>query len=461
LPKRLIEFIRSVLPADPYQLLFLTGIVCLMIAHGLTWWRPSAHDRWSSLSGPFGPYVWEALVLSHLLLILAAMAGYFICFWPGNHPVRRISAFVIFPAASSLILTVGRALYMSGPTSTILQSSAGNAFAKISWVQNVFWHSPGATVAFFGLLLSILFTFRLAFGISTLPLALSGGRSEDSSDIKGWPRLQRLICFLVALTPVPIALLLLIVAPIFLPWMGTNRFSSAAINFGEVMLYVIASLIAGPEGRKTIREYVARPRVKWLALALFLPIAIDFLVLKGQSSLDYLQHPVRANSVPLHESVPLMLAGSFFLLFVPAFVEEAIFRGLLQARFVLRYGLFRGIFLVNIAWAAFHFYSDFSFSHKSYLQALDQLFLRIFMALAIGFVLSWMTLQSHSIIPAAVAHALYNALVNFSPGPSAVSYVRYALWAAAAYILFKYWPISENDVSHSPQQFIQAPAAEE
>jgi len=51
----------------------------------------------------------------------------------------------------------------------------------------------------------------------------------------------------------------------------------------------------------------------------------------------------------------------FLLLFVGAFFEEVIFRGLLQTRFIHRYGLYRGIFLVGIVWAAYHFFSDFSF----------------------------------------------------------------------------------------------------
>jgi uncharacterized membrane protein len=33
--KRLAEFIRSVIPADPFQLLFLGGVVCFIAAPGL------------------------------------------------------------------------------------------------------------------------------------------------------------------------------------------------------------------------------------------------------------------------------------------------------------------------------------------------------------------------------------------------------------------------------------------
>ena len=40
----IIQFIRSVLPADPTQLIFLGGIVCLAIAPHLRWWPSESSD---------------------------------------------------------------------------------------------------------------------------------------------------------------------------------------------------------------------------------------------------------------------------------------------------------------------------------------------------------------------------------------------------------------------------------
>jgi membrane protease YdiL (CAAX protease family) len=142
--------------------------------------------------------------------------------------------------------------------------------------------------------------------------------------------------------------------------------------------------------------------------------------------------------------------GSYFnvpdiwllLLFFAAVFEEVIFRGLLQTRFIHRYGLFRGIFLVGIVWAAFHFFSDFSFLHSTQ-EVLAKLGNRISMCLALNFALAWLTLRSQSIVPAAIAHTLYNVLV-FSPnGPqfAGKGVLRVALWAVLAYVLFRYWPV--------------------
>jgi membrane protease YdiL (CAAX protease family) len=66
----------------------------------------------------------------------------------------------------------------------------------------------------------------------------------------------------------------------------------------------------------------------------------------------------------------------------------------------------------------------------------------MFMCVALSFVLAWLTLRSQSVVPAAVSHALYNALV-FSPiGPTFVgkNVLRVALWTVLAYVLFRCWP---------------------
>src|SRR5258708_9839886 len=90
LPKRVAEFLRSVIPVDPFQLLFLAGVVCLVVAHGLGWW-PGI--------GPFAALgVWP--------IIFSGAAGYFICFLPGNHPFRRIFGLVFLPTLSVLLLAV-------------------------------------------------------------------------------------------------------------------------------------------------------------------------------------------------------------------------------------------------------------------------------------------------------------------------------------------------------------------
>jgi membrane protease YdiL (CAAX protease family) len=176
------------------------------------------------------------------------------------------------------------------------------------------------------------------------------------------------------------------------------------------------------------------------------PTGIDIFISVGQYKLERAQWAVQ----DFGKLDPPQLTAYFeipetwlLLLFFSAFCEEAIFRGLLQTRFIHRYGLYRGIFLVGIVWAAFHFFSDFSFSHFTNQGALTKLCFRMFMCVALSFVLAWLTLRSESIVPAAIAHAIYNVLVSspIRPPFAGKDLLRVALWAALAYVLFCYWPV--------------------
>jgi membrane protease YdiL (CAAX protease family) len=121
--------------------------------------------------------------------------------------------------------------------------------------------------------------------------------------------------------------------------------------------------------------------------------------------------------------------------------------------------MYRGIFFVGIVWAAFHFFSDFSFTRATDLMVLEHLGTRLFMCETLSFVLGWLTLRSKSVIPAAVAHALYNVVVFSSFGPPfpGKDIVRIGLWGVLAYALFRYWPAKAED---SPEPTSDLPSLE-
>src|SRR5262249_48190756 len=101
--------------------------------------------------------------------LLAGVTGYFICFWPGRHPVRRISCWVCLPALGGLSLAYGLFLYYGlGPS-----SRGTGTVHTIGWALSALW-SLGAEFHFalLGLILVALFAWRLATGRSSLPLAL-------------------------------------------------------------------------------------------------------------------------------------------------------------------------------------------------------------------------------------------------------------------------------------------------
>jgi membrane protease YdiL (CAAX protease family) len=452
--KRAAEFLRSVIPADPTQLLLLGGIVCLVIAHGAKWWPAEVRIVPDQLSGWFGRLLQMfGPVLLVYLTIFAASAGYFVCFWPGSHPVRRILGLVFLPTVAGLGLMFTRFAYLSGPSSSVLENTGSMILNRFHGAQTMLWRLPGFQFSLTGLLLIAIFTSRLAFGIATLPLALPGSRALESEDLGSWRRLQLLLWFLVSLVFLPLGLLsfLTIGVPLILTSRLPSFFQSdwfrglSQIMEGVVVLG-IALCIMGKEGRETARSSIRLPDLRWPLLGLAFATSIDIFISVGQYLFDRTQwaaHDFGNFSPPRFASYFSVPDIWFLLLFFGAFFEEVIFRGLLQTRFIHRYGLYRGIFLVGIVWAAFHFFSDFSFSRLTDQEALVKLCFRTFMCVALNFVLAWLTLRSESVVPAAIAHALYNMLVCSPIGPqfAGKDVLRVALWAVLAYVLFRYWPV--------------------
>jgi membrane protease YdiL (CAAX protease family) len=443
LAKRLIEFLRSVLPADPYQLLLLAGVLFLSIIHGVKWW-PSAHTSPARVANSFGQLLVNAGNTLLLPIIFAAAAGWFVCFWPGKHPVRRISIFIILPVVVSIFLVLGSFFYLAGPPSSVFQSTSVFTSNGLRWIQTVAFKSFGLRIAAIGVSFVLLFVLRLAFGASSLPLTLYNTRAEDSGELGDWRLVLRLIWFLIALESLFGGAFIFLAVSALPDSAGKHWFSVAALNALTIMSFAIALLIAGACGRKTMRESIVVPKYKWTALAVFFPIAIEALMFLTQFGLSRFHCPFPTEGFPMDEFYLTNFSRSFFVLLLPAFFEEVVFRGLLQKRFIRRYGIYRGIFLLCIAWAAFHLHSDFAFRNDSYLQVFYRLSGRIGVTLCIGFVLSWLTLKSAGVVPATICHTLYNALVYSPPG---MSNLRTIFWGAAAIILFRFWPPLSNGPS--------------
>jgi len=456
--KRLAEFVRSVIPEDPFQLFLLAGVVCLVVAHGLRWWPAGLGLAYKMSADWLGGLIQGFAICSVYFIIFSAMAGYYVCFWPGKHPVRRIVWFVCAPALSGLGLLFSRVVYLSGPAGSVLESGGSTLSHKVAWAKAILWTLPsGFQFTSLGLLLIAVFTLRLVFGISTLPLVLLGKQFVKSDS--AWRRLQFLVFVLVG----PLFLVGIVVSfvGIWIPIMLFSR-SPAYIQsvwFGR-LAPVLESLVAygvlvcflWREEKQTIKQSIRWPDAKNLLLAGAFAIGIDVTISIGQylpERAQWAAHNFRRFGPPMFETYFSSPDPWLFLLLFGALCEEIVFRGLLQARFIQRYGLYRGMFLVGIVWAAYHFFADFSFVHPTNVEVFEKLGFRIFMCVALSFVLGWLTLRAGSVLPAAVAHGFYNVLSNSSLGPPfpGEALVRVGLWAVLAYILFRYWPIPEIDSS--------------
>jgi membrane protease YdiL (CAAX protease family) len=206
----------------------------------------------------------------------------------------------------------------------------------------------------------------------------------------------------------------------------------------------------GKANRQVIRKAMGLPEPRYVALGLAFPIGIALLLSLGQYLVDralWAAHDFGRYSPPQFRMYFGLPDPWLVLVFFAALFEEMIFRGLLQRRFVQRYGIYRGIFLVGIVWAAFHFVSDVSFSRLTETDVLLKLGWRILICLALSNVLGWLTLRFGSILPAVIAHTFYNILVMSGFGPPFLGKdtVLVALWGVLAWVLFRYWPVRAED----------------
>jgi membrane protease YdiL (CAAX protease family) len=311
--------------------------------------------------------------------------------------------------------------------------------------------SPAFQCSLIGLLFISIFTSRLAFGIATLPLGLSGSGTLPLEDPGSWRRLQILIWFLVAIAYLPSWLLSFVLFGV--PYVLTSHLPFYALSdwFGRLApvaevgaIFGVALWIMGAEGRCTARSAIRLLGLRWTFFALAIPVCIELLISSGQylvARVQWAAHDFGKVDTPMLGSFFDVPSAWLLLLFFGAFCEEVIFRGVLQARFIQRYGLYRGIFLVGIIWAVFHFYSDFSFRHFTASAVLLTVGFRMFMTVTLSFILGWLTLRSGSVLPATVAHAVYNILVFSGFGVPFVgkATVRVALWALLACVSFRYW----------------------
>jgi membrane protease YdiL (CAAX protease family) len=192
------------------------------------------------------------------------------------------------------------------------------------------------------------------------------------------------------------------------------------------------------------------PHYIYLAAAVAFPIGADLVLSVGHYLVDrtlWAAHDFGRLDAPQFASYFGVPHAGLFLMVFPAFFEEMIFRGVLQTQFLRWYGVYRGLFLVGIVWAASHFSSDFSFSGASDFGVVRQLGVRLFMCLTLSCALGWLTLRSKSRIPATIAHTLYDAAASLNAGlPFAwKATVRVALLGALAVALFRWWPVDVGE----------------
>jgi membrane protease YdiL (CAAX protease family) len=451
------------MPQDPAQLLFLAGTVCLVIAPRLSWWPAGFEIATEHRADWLNLLIHESGGAILFPVLFAGIAAYFIAFWPGPHPVRRILLSIYLPTLLIIAIQCLRLTDLVRPYHSVLEAASSHSPGPIFAILRV----PGLQFCLAGLLLIGVFMGRLIAGRSSLPLALPPGSLQRHDHPEIWRRTQILIWVVIGplFLTTTFMILPLLVSSNFSRYLQLVWFSSVANAVQMLLVVAVASYIIGRSTAPMLRRALRLPVEKNILLAAAFAIGIPALISAGQ----YLWE--RAQFVRHDVGTVIWEPGSYFhfpepwlfLLFFPALLEEIIFRGFLQPRLTERYGLYRGIFLVGIVWSAFHFPSDVSFSHFSASNAILQVAFRLFLCIGQSFVLGWLTWETGSVLAPALAHTFYNVLIYSDLGPPfpGKPSLRAGLWAALAWILFRYWPVrpASPETFGATETLVAAPSA--
>jgi len=443
LPTRAGKFFRSLLPAQPADWLLLLGSTCLFIAQHLRWWP---------VRGALGHGIWPAIASAMCFpFVFAGAAGYYVALLPCQKPVRRILLTVLLPSLVSLLAipAVGLIRYSDnlGLENIVLDSvfrTGGDYWRAIP--QLLVNLGPGLQYAATGFLLVTVFTFLVSRGQATLPVSLAAdslrGTSGDFEE--GDRRTARFVWMMVGLVPLAAILIGIEVIIVFLlDWLQHVNLTFAVESIGSALpIFLLVLLALGKDRRAVLHQLLRRFEMRYVGLSILIPAAIASVwpgISYLRERIDWAQEGLGRYGFPPLERYFALPQAAYLLLFVPALAEEIGWRGYLQPRLVRKYGLARGIFLVGIVWGAFHFYFD-SHSRETAGEVPIEIARRLLEAIAQSYVLGWLVIRSRSILPAAIAHAVFNMFLM--PGIPVYTpiWLSIGLWAAVAYVLFRYFP---------------------
>lgn len=439
--RRAGEFVRGILPADRSHWLLLVGATFLLISPSLRWWSEG------SLSRPLF-MDWRGYCTLLLLPVLAAGSmAYYLAFVGCKKPLRRLLDSVLLPACASLIAVVAVGFYafqgavdpQNFAEHSVIETDGWNAHDVLHLAANL---GSGFEFAGAGIVLVAVFARLLFGGYTSLPIrlkALSRSPIEDELSLREHRRTMLFVWWMIGL------IVLSSFAGRVLAFV-TLRYGASSWRMGEIetandVAFLFFVLLAiGSAGRNAIPTMFRFPTAKYLAIAALIPAAIaNVLPLFAycQARIIWSTHGWGKFMAPEFGAFVVWPHLDSLWLLIGALIEEMAWRGYLQPRFVHRYGLYRGIFLVGVVWGAFHFTWTFGPGMTAG-NVIVTIFTRVGSTVAMSYALAWLAIQSRSILPAAIAHAASNAFLMSGHGPL---WLNDILWATVGFLLFRFFPL--------------------
>jgi membrane protease YdiL (CAAX protease family) len=451
--ERIGNLFRSILPQDLYQMLFVFSVVCFWIAPQLEWGPAFQSAPLTSLT--------VVPLLAPYAFSFAAATSCFLFFRPGRKPITNLLWWVCAPALAGLFVVCVRFIQFAFAARSIIDGASIYGIMSL-----LVFTAKGFHWALGGFVLVAVFTGRVWLGYSSLPLALERVRVASPDSICAWRNLHLVIGICLsgvwklffwfvgiavafALSRSPQVLRQEWIFYVILYFLGLLGFIGLAVwmNGREILTAVLRS--------------VRLPAPESFLLACALPFCAVFVGSLVYYLFDLLRWAVEGSSTYL-----LPHFASFFRLpsperiaslFPAVFVEEVIFRAVLLRQFVIRYGVLRGLVLVSVLFAAWHYETDFSRNMNDG-EVVSHLCIRSLELVSTGVVLGWLTIRTRSILPAALAHAVFNAFSGSSMGGSSASLwspfqamcISFSLGLLVC-ILLRYWPIQAGNFQANAQ----------
>jgi membrane protease YdiL (CAAX protease family) len=203
----------------------------------------------------------------------------------------------------------------------------------------------------------------LALGRVSLPLRVSKADSDVVQDVS-WRRVELSVWLLLAMLP---SITWVYPWPHVIYSLMRGLIGSLAPDVVKVLIVdatslLIIVLVMGREARGDLRRALRLPEVDGFLLAVAFPVGIVALIsLAHWLSYLFQWAPHQSPNIghqPINAYFPLH-ANRVMVFMAAALVEELIFRGALQPRFVSRYGVIRGLAVLSIVFAGWHISADF------------------------------------------------------------------------------------------------------
>jgi len=464
--RRTAAFVRTCFPADPSSWLLLSGAAFLFISYTLRWWPQSSYYS--------RPLLWAGCnYLMSVPIFAAGVAAYYLALVGFKKPERRLLDSILLPVIVGLATKLVVAFYWFrdvGEPAHFLHQVPG---VPHLWQPHVLFAlavnlSVGFQFASVGFILISAFFVLYSWGRATLPIHLPAQSISDASIPEDENRRTMLFVWMM-------------IAVIFitgLPEPALEMFASSAIFrfaqlhpdwfswlrqlFQALLLLAFVCAALGKGGRKMIPAMLRIPRAIYLAASVLIPTVIAYLapvasyfharILWSLDGWGKLVPPSPSSFLRL----PPASSGPYLLY---PLVEEIAWRGYLQPRFVRRYGLVRGIFLVGVVWGAFHYIWDFN-SAMTVPDVCIGVLQRLLITVCLSYVLAWLTIRSESILPAALAHATYN--LGWSLPIHSPQWLTLLLWAVTGFVLLRFFlPPSHASVAETAIPPASAPEPSE